>query len=115
METKIKVGDDSLEFRVDSPIAEYCGMCQQLGEPQYGAPKVNRNLPLFTYNVEGTHSSENKSKWVVLCSDCIMDAHFQKWITVLNPDRTPFSIETADMMFVRWNMASYHERLDQQN
>ena len=63
-----------LTFVIHDHSDNYCGMCQPLGKPEYGGVKMHRSIPLQVWNVEGTISDIDETKWVELCSDCLMDA-----------------------------------------
>ena len=75
-------------FQVQRSIAEYCQMCQQLGEAKYGV-KTHRNIPLDTYEIKMFHGK--KEKWAVLCADCLAKAHLSDEVDeVQEPDGSPF-------------------------
>ena len=42
-----------LTFHIEEPNEDYCPMCQQLGEPQYGV-KMHRSLPTHVHWVRAT-------------------------------------------------------------
>ncbi len=88
----------SLTFIIHDQNHDYCGMCQQLGPNKYGGPKMHRSLPTQTWNVEGVLETETESKWVVLCSDCLNDAHNQKDINVICNDGRKFPNESFFMI-----------------
>jgi len=94
---------DKLTFIIHEENHDYCGMCQQLGPNQYGGPKMHRSLPTQTFNVEGVLESEPESRWLVLCSDCLKDAHESKTekVTVEYPNGKAFLKGDVKHFFIR--------------
>jgi len=94
----ITMKPEKLTFVIHDQSDDYCGMCQQLGPNKYGGPKMHRSLPTQTWNIEGYLESEKTTKWVILCSDCLHDAHKQNDITVRCKDGRKFPNESFFMI-----------------
>ena len=78
-----------ITFKIEKSLDDYCMMCQQLGESDYGV-KTHRSWPTQTWQVKSTWDGE--TKYFILCSDCLNNANKSEEVEeVLEPDGTPFT------------------------
>ena len=111
MTEKIKKETPKLIFHIEEEVIDYCGMCQQLGEPQFGV-KTHRNIPLQVHWVKGSHATdkdfepwtddeEKNQKYFKLCSDCLADAHKSKEVKAIFKGDELWNPKKTDMVFFR--------------
>ena len=98
-----------LTFHIEESNEDYCGMCQQLGEPQYGV-KMHRSLPTQVHWVraEAEGLPEDK-KYVKLCSDCLYDASKSNEVEAIFKDGEPWIPEQSGMFFIRSKLGETNE------
>jgi hypothetical protein len=91
-----------LVFHIEEEVMDYCDMCQQLGEPQYGV-KTHRNIPLQVHWVKGSHATDKNfdQKYFKLCSDCLADAHKSEEIEAIFRSDELWDPKKTDMVFFR--------------
>lgn len=90
-------------FHIEEDHHDYCAMCQNLGEAQFGV-KMHRSLPTHTrwVRMNITENGETDERFGVLCSDCLYDAHHSENedITVLK-DGEPWKPNRDKTLFIR--------------
>lgn len=88
-----------LVFHLEERHEVYCHMCQQLGNPRYG-PKMHRGAPTDTRWVRAMMDND-EPKFVVLCGDCIYEAHHSDQVTNVMEDGKPWLPSKSGMFFIR--------------
>tara|TARA_Y100001937_G_scaffold30774_2_gene44174 strand:- start:5119 stop:5430 length:312 start_codon:yes stop_codon:yes gene_type:complete len=88
-----------LVFHVEESHEDYCHMCQQLGEPQFGV-KMHRSLPTDTRWVRMV-MNDDAPKFSVLCGDCIYEAHHSDGVDQVMENGKPWLPSKSGMMFIR--------------
>jgi|TARA_R110002124_G_scaffold127404_1_gene287367 hypothetical protein len=100
MANKLKVVEKpTLVFHLEERHEVYCHMCQQLGEPEFGV-KMHRGAPSDTRWVKAV-MNDDKPKFVVLCGDCIYEAHHSEQVTEVLEEGEPWVPSKGGMMFIR--------------
>ena len=91
----------NLTFYLEEEVDDYCGMCQQLGPPQFGV-KMHRSLPAQVFWVQGVgdETPEDK-KYFTLCADCLYEAHKSDEVKAIYKENKLWDPQTSKMFFIR--------------
>ena len=89
----------NLVFHVEERHEKYCDMCQQLGPPEFGV-KMHRGMPTDTRWVRAV-MNDDAPKFVVLCGDCIYDAHHSDEVDQVMENGKTWLPSKSGMMFIR--------------
>tara|TARA_R100001510_G_scaffold55507_1_gene59523 strand:+ start:268 stop:561 length:294 start_codon:yes stop_codon:yes gene_type:complete len=88
-----------LIFHLEERHEEYCQKCQQLGPAEYGV-KMHRNTPTDTRWVKAV-MNDDEPKFVVLCGDCIYEAHHSEEVHEVLEKGQPWVPSKSGMAFFR--------------
>lgn len=91
-------------FYIEEQVEDYCGMCQQLGPPEYGV-KMHRSAPTQVFWVRAEVKGLPKNKrYTKLCSDCLFDAHSSDEVKAIYKNDLPWKPQKSGMFFIRSNL-----------